>query len=165
MRFLILVEHPTKPSSTLTNSIKSVYTNATSLNASKRAELLARFPQVDAIFVTETWFQPNFHTHIDHFREFRKDRDGTGGGVVIYVRDSFMSSEVSDPSLRNILNLQNSQVEQVWCEISPTTNSKKILLGCIYRPPSTCMSSNFQMASAINRAIASILRFRVLILR
>ena len=51
-----------------------------------------------------------------------------GGGVAIYIRNDINSFSIEEPSLTS------SSCEQIWCTIRVGT--EKILLGCIYRPPS-----------------------------
>jgi hypothetical protein len=61
--------------------------------------------------------------------------------------------------LRRILSTNTFEVEQVWCEVSRQSSDKKILLGCIYRPPLNARTADDKLkhidtAMAINKSIA-----------
>jgi hypothetical protein len=79
--------------------------------------------------VTETWFNDKSITNIPHFNLYRKDRGSTGGGVAIYVSNNLDSNEVTNKLF------ENREVEQIWCSIKFENDS--LLLGCIYRPPTS----------------------------
>ncbi|RNA25702.1 RNA-directed DNA polymerase from mobile element jockey-like, partial [Brachionus plicatilis] len=111
------------------SELKCIYTNATSLRCNiKRADLELRAKEVDVIFVTETWFKDTSTVSFDFFKHFRRDRGSQGGGVIIYVKDSLLSSEISDNILRRTLVPLTGNVEQVWCEISRHQDEKKVLI-------------------------------------
>jgi hypothetical protein len=88
----------TKPKHHFNSSIKCIYTNATSLNSiKKRMDLELRcVKNVDIIFVTETWFNSSSSVSLDSYKHFKRDRGSNGGGVIIYVKNSLISSEVSN---------------------------------------------------------------------
>ncbi len=113
--------------------LKCYYTNATSLNADKIAELelKACLEEYHLIFITETWFNETSVPSLKNYDLFRRDRGSNGGGVCIYVRKGLDSIEIADENLEKVLNGKNS--EQLWRCVS--LNNQLILIGCIYRPP------------------------------
>ena len=54
--------------------------------------------------------------------------DRVGGGVVVYVRNKFHSSQVNDVKL-------DDSIESMWVDIRTNTN-RTIRIGAFYRPPS-----------------------------
>ncbi|CAF0922484.1 unnamed protein product [Brachionus calyciflorus] len=97
-------------------------------------ELLTEDP--DVAVVTETWFRDSSLVNVNGYTLFRKDRNSRGGGVAIYVKECLCPSKVFVP------NLSDNLVENIWCSIE--NGHDKLLIGCIYRPPS---SSNITNAS------------------
>ena len=74
----------------------------------------------------------------------RKDRDTQpGGGCALYYNDAFAVEEVNDPTL---LNLPDS----LFCYVRPN-QSQRILLGVMYRPPSTNAERNTQFLSCLEQ--------------
>ena len=76
-----------KHKSSLSSHLKCIYTNATFLN-NKFHELTIDIIQNEAsvVFISETWWSDISATHIVGFNLFRRDRDGRGGGVCIYIK-------------------------------------------------------------------------------
>ena len=79
---------------------------------------------------SESWLKPDIQydtiSIVNFMTPFRKDRcERVGGGVVIYVRDTFLCKRRCDLELRGL--------EAVWVEIQ--VKSKLILVGGFYRPP------------------------------
>ncbi|MCG7864732.1 MAG: endonuclease/exonuclease/phosphatase family protein [Candidatus Thiodiazotropha taylori] len=98
----------------------------------------------DVLVFSESWLKPEVRDGsiiIDNFLPpFRADRcDRPGGGVIIYVRDSFMCKRRSDLELQGL--------EAVWIEIR--VKSRNILIGGFYRPP----NSNTGYFELINESI------------
>jgi hypothetical protein len=120
-----------RPREDLSGCLKCWYTNATSLNQDKLDELRAMCADMgpDIIFISETWFNSGSIIHIEGYECFRKDRrDGSGGGVCIYGRNS-------GSLIFRVLDVEQfgaEGIEQVWCGVD--TGVESILLGCIYRP-------------------------------
>ena len=87
---------------------------------------------------------PNENLYIENVQPpFRKDRrDRLGGGVIIYVRDTFSCKRRGDLELDNL--------EAVWIELS--VKSKKILLGGAYRPPNSDNAYFNLLEESIDRA-------------
>lgn len=86
----------------------------------------------DILAITETWGRAALTDSLitpHGFTLFRKDRlDRLGGGVLLLVRNDLNPIHFSVP-----LHL-NSFYDSVWCVIK-TSESKDILIGCVYRPP------------------------------
>ena len=79
---------------------------------------------IDVFCVSETWLSvtvPNDAVSIDGYHFFRRDRDGRGGGVGVYVRSD----------LNGVLLGAGEYCEQVW--VSFGCRSKKYVFGCVYR--------------------------------
>ena len=85
---------------------------------------------------------------IARLQTFNKDRAGNGGGVAIYVSDELKSFETTSPQLNN------TDVEQVWCTI--LVGQEQLLLGCIYRPPPKPGEEASKRARLEQAALASI---------
>ena len=86
----------------------------------------------DILIFSESWVKSetqNEALYIENFQPpFRKDRRGRpGGGVIVYVRDTFPCKHHTD--------LELDGLEAVWIELS--VKSKKILVGGFYRPPNS----------------------------
>ncbi|MEW8544385.1 MAG: reverse transcriptase family protein [Candidatus Thiodiazotropha sp.] len=98
----------------------------------------------DVLVFSESWLKPEIRDesiNIDNFLPpFRADRCGRpGGGVIIYVRDSFLCKRRPDLEIQGL--------EAVWIEIR--VKSKNILIGGFYRPP----NSNAAYFELINESI------------
>lgn len=97
----------------------------------------------DVLLVTETWFGEKSVVNLEGYSLSRRDRPTGHGGVCIYVREELNSRESAV-----LGDFEHS--EQIWCEISPSP-SESILVGCIYRPPSS--SNSLEQANEINSAL------------
>ncbi|CAF0917391.1 unnamed protein product [Brachionus calyciflorus] len=128
-----------------TAKLSCFYTNATSLS-NKFNELRVTVNQIhpDIIGITETWFNDKSVKNIDGYTHYSRERStqSVGGGVIIYVKSSIESYEVTDLCLDN-----TNEVEQVWCKV--VTGIDKILIVCIYRPP----NSSRELSTKINNLI------------
>lgn len=101
----------------------------------------------DVLVFSESWLKPevkNDTIFLENFLPpFRNDRcDRPGGGVVVYVRDSFLCNRRSDLELRGL--------EAVWVEVK--VKSKTILVGGFYRPPNSNNNYSNLMEESIDRA-------------
>ena len=78
----------------------------------------------------------------------RADRHRHGGGVCIYVRNSLTCRKVSIGN-----NSSTSSVESIWLEVHSRSVPSKILVGCIYRPPSLGVNSVQFLLDMIDHAL------------
>ena len=116
-----------------------VHINSRSLRANfnEICNLLHVFDSpIDVIAISETWLSDSENTPYsikgyNFICNCRQDR--TGGGVGLYIADSIVY--IKRPDLTRMF----PYLESIFIE---STNSKKqkIILGCIYRPPSTDLS-------------------------
>lgn len=128
------------------NSLKCYYTNATSLNTEKLAELetICEVNNPHVIFISDTWFKETSSTSLTNYTLYRKDRVTHAGGFCIYVRDDLSSSQVYIS--------ESNKADHVWCIIEH--NGNRLLLGCVYRPPpSNNYDSNSLTDSEIKKAL------------
>ncbi len=127
-------------------ALRCYYTNPTSLN-NKLNEInffLVKHDFPEILFFTETWFRDDSPAQLENYYLFHNSRyKGHGGGVAIYVRNDVKAYEfISDPLL------SDTGLEQTWITIE--VSSKRILVGCLYRPPSSKTATNH----AINLVLA-----------
>ena len=131
--------------------LKCFYVNARSLR-NKKDELLSYIVEenLDIVCITEAWINE------EKFRESRKEYevDGyvmylhqragrIGGGVVIYVKNSFSSSQVNGIKV-------DSRVESLWLDVRVNKN-KTIRVGTFYRPPNQSPEVDKLMVDEVNR--------------
>jgi hypothetical protein len=127
-----------------TNSLKCIYTNATSL-VNKWNEFKATISAFDPdiIAVTETWFNQTSPVKLDGYEHYLLNRvEARGGGVIIYIKVCYESYEVK---LTEAVDL-----EHVWCALR--IESYRLLVGCIYRPPWSDRKVNISINEAISAA-------------
>ena len=119
----------------------------------KREEFFRLIDKNDAdiILVTETKLDGNIldvEISVDGYSIYRCDRQNQrapGGGVLIMVKESLNSGADSV----QVLNT-HSYDESIWCEIN--LNNVKLLVGCIYRPPSSRRDKNLVLNDLVNIA-------------
>ena len=99
----------------------------------KELRLYAEDKKLDIIGIAESWLNDNVADNeiaIDNFTVYRKDRavvkDGKGGGVILYVKNTLLSTECVD--LNNLCN------ESIWCKII-TDNNIETFVGVVYKSP------------------------------
>jgi hypothetical protein len=108
--------------------LKFYYTNANSLNNKMSSlDALASTSNPTIIAISETWFNQKSNTHLHGYSPFLKNRNGHGGGVALYISEEIESFEIHNPEL------ENQEVEQIWCGIR--VGDEKFLIDCVYRPP------------------------------
>ena len=99
-------------------------------------ELRLHFADYDVLGVCETWLNPSIPSQmisLYNHKIFRQDRDTgrRGGGLVLYVANRlFEFSCVLEDYCSTSLDL-----EQLWISIDEP-NSRKKVIGLVYRPPS-----------------------------
>ena len=123
------------------------YTNATSLvnkwDAFNSHLIFLNYPHV--VLITETWFNETSITNLDNYHLYDKRRNQCrGGGVAVYIRNDIVSNEITDKTLTS------NKIEQIWCNIK--TNRDSILIGCIYRPPTSDNEYNKSLDKILSRA-------------
>nr|CAH7727233.1 unnamed protein product [Callosobruchus chinensis] len=82
----------------------------------------------DIVGVSETWLSANVPSDlisIDNYTFIRRDRNGRGGGVGMYVRNTLNFSL--------ILSESNFLLEELWVEVK--FNNLTYIIGSLYRPP------------------------------
>ena len=97
--------------------------------------------------ISETWLDSsvlNGEVDISFFRLYRRDRGMRGGGVMIYVLESYRSRRRSD--------LEVSDIEIVWIELHFKKNV--ILLGNVYHPPNFGIESFSKISNMLEIALA-----------
>lgn len=132
------------------SQIKCWYTNSTSLNNKiNELSIIAEVEKPDVMLISETWFNEESIRNVDGYAIYYKDRNNRiGGGVCIYIRDNIKHRPT------RIKRLNDSKIEEIWCEIE--IEEEKILIGCIYRPPTYINNSNQkEVGNEINMSIRS----------
>ena len=103
---------------------------------------------VQVITITESWGQQwkEATLEIDGFTMYRKDRnDGRkGGGCIIYI-----SKELKSFTCKELEHTQGD--DTIWCWVK-LTNETKILIGCMYRTPSSTNENNKNLLNQIIQA-------------
>ena len=98
--------------------------------------------KVDILLVSETKVDPSFPSSqfaIKGFSvPFRLDRNSSGGGIMLFVREEIPSKLLSQYK-------SNSSVENIFIEIN--LRSKKWLLSCSYNPNLTLLNNHIQNIS------------------
>lgn len=98
----------------------------------------------DLVGISETWFNEKSLRNIDGFTHYSRDRSGSVGGVIIYVKNSFKSFEVVDNKL------DSTEIEHVKCKI--VSGIDLILVGCLYRPPNFSRETSLKINNTIKYA-------------
>ena len=126
-------------------TIKCVYTNIDGFNPLKGNELNLIMSQddPDILFVVETKMYAedimSQYLMCNGYREYRKDRQGIGGGVLLMVKDTLETNELP-------LEVSN-ELEAVGCMVGTGKNKFPVL--CVYRPPSASEQYNKQVCKLI----------------
>ena len=128
------------------NHLSIMHLNIQSL-LSKMNMIKAEAHAYDVLVFSEGWLKPevqNNSVSTENFMPpYRTDRcDRAGGGIIVYVRDSF--------SCRRQHNLEIRGQESVWVEI--LVKSKKILIGGYYRPPNSNNEYFNLISESVDRA-------------
>ena len=77
---------------------------------------------------SETWLEEGVtdgELQIDGFRSYRRDRNGRGGGVMVFVSNTVKGVRRCD--------LESEEIEVVWVQVK--LKRKSVLIGNVYRPP------------------------------
>ncbi|KAJ3644167.1 hypothetical protein Zmor_026839 [Zophobas morio] len=98
------------------------------------------------VMVTETWLTsdiPDSLVSLSGYSLFRRDRQSIrGGGVCIYVSNFVMSNFIV-----SVVDSDTSNVESLFLKV--TGKSLSIVLGCVYRTPSSDFDSNLELFNAL----------------
>ena len=87
--------------------------------------------------INESWLDESFsdeEIRISGFNVIRKDRNCNGGGLVVYIAEYLNFNRLDE------INHVIPSHEEIWFELIPP-KSKKLLVGSIYRPPSSDISA------------------------
>ena len=97
------------------------------------------------VAVTETWLRSDIPgIFVNGYTCFRNDRQsGMGGGTLLLVMNSLSPVQIS-PQLSNNENFCDS----TWCTVR-LSNDVSLLVGCIYRSPSSTVENNQLLNSMI----------------
>ena len=85
---------------------------------------------LDILCINESWLDNticNSEINVDNYVTVRNDRNRSGGGVLIYIKENLDYKERADLCVETI--------EATWIELKLTSNTS-MLLCCLYRPPS-----------------------------
>ena len=135
--------------SDIKSKLKCINTNAQSLQY-KMDELkqVIKDNDVKVVAVTESWGQEwkEATLEMEGFNMYKKHRtDGRrGGGCVIYV-----SQDLKSYACKDMDNVQGD--DAIWCWVR-LTNAAKILVGCMYRSPTSSRENNNLFMNQIIRA-------------
>ena len=124
-----------------------MYFNARSLfNKKSLLSCYAATNHPDVIAITETWATPETPDGIyslPGYNLYRADRhDKRGGGVMIYVKVTIVSSEVF---------ITHSNGFESLCVNFSLTNGMKVGFLCVYRPPNISTTGDSQLISLLEK--------------
>jgi hypothetical protein len=110
----------------------------------KKAEICNLIDSTDAdvIIGTETWMRPEVNSaeiFPENYKIYRKDRKDGYGGVLIAVKDDIVSEEIT----------VGGDTEVVFTKLTLEGNKTQIVVGALYRPPSSDMSYMESLCEAI----------------
>ena len=111
-------------------NLKIFHLNVNSLR-NKLPDVTTVLKFVDILCMTESKLDESFlnaQFNVDEFKIIRRDRNEHGGGIFCYVRSVIPHRNRPD------LSFNHSGIESVVIEVS--TKMKKVLIACVYRPPS-----------------------------
>ena len=110
----------------------------------KRAEIsnLATDSRADIIIGTETWLRPGDHKNsellLDEYDVYRRDRPSRGGGILIAIKTSLSSEQISS----------SKDSETIFCKIK-LKGRNPLIVGCAYRPPDYDLDQSRNIAREI----------------
>ena len=112
-------------------------------------------PQVDILFLTETFLKPDIPDvlyAVPGFSIHRHDRvSRCGGGVLVFVND--------DLKLKRRDDLEDLDLEVIWLEVFPFKSNRSLFISGIYRPPwysladDTRLEKNIEQAYLLNKEL------------
>lgn len=103
--------------------------------------------QLDALFLSETFLKPFVPDSIYAVSGFsicwRERVSKGGGGIMAFVNQ--------DLTVRRRTDLESQDTEAIWLEICPFKSKRSIILGSIYRPPSSNKVNDLIIEANIER--------------
>ena len=133
-------------------SLKVYHTNCRSLrNKFKELVSLVLVHDYDIVCITESWVSEKFNRDLLHEYElqgyknyFYQREDRQGGGVILYVRDSF--------TCRNVHGVKelDACVESVWLDLS-TIDNICFRIGLFYRSPCPPIGLGANYVKSLNK--------------
>ena len=111
--------------------------------------LLSSKAEIDVLFLIETFLKstkPDSVLKIHGYTLIRKDRAGQkkGGGILAYIADNLKADRIT--------SLEDNTLETLWLQINPYKSKRPILVGAIYRPPSTTADTDTKLELNIEAA-------------
>ncbi|KAK2566379.1 hypothetical protein P5673_009883 [Acropora cervicornis] len=108
--------------------------------------LTSSHSEIDVLFLIETFLKPKVPDsvfEIPGYVMYRKERPGVkqSGGILVYV--NFKLKE------NCLIDLEEKEIETLWLDIFPFNSKRALLVGALYRPP----SSNVDIDSRIEKNI------------
>ena len=102
----------------------------------------------DLVSLSETWLNDSISTEDLLFNDFkapfRRDRVGDShGGIIVYVKN--------DIPCKRRQNLELLNIECIWLELN--IKNRKLLVGTVYRPPSSSPQVLTDIKSSIGLAV------------
>ena len=118
------------PTYTKFSKLKICHANVRSLTRAKLKDIQVTLADAyDIITLSETHLTAGVLNNLFELKGFhdiiRKDRQGAGGGVAIFVRNNIM--------YKRKIQYESGNVEAIWLDVNTTQG--KLLLCCCYRPP------------------------------
>jgi hypothetical protein len=107
--------------------------------------------QPHLLFFTETWFTSETIYDLENYQKFFNSRSNRGGGVIIYVRSDITAFEFIEIANESKV-LTSKDCEQIWCQVM--SGQDRLLIGCIYRPPTTSKYFHSSTNDAVNNSIS-----------
>ena len=105
-------------------------------------------PQVDILFLTETFLKPDNPDvlyAVPGFSIHRHDRvSRCGGGVLVFVND--------DLKLKRRDDLEDLDLEVIWLEVFPFKSNRSLFISGIYRPPWYSLADDTRLEKNIEQA-------------
>ena len=105
------------------------------------------------VSVTESWgkeWMGDAIFSVKDYNIYRNDRDNRGGGGTLL----YISKKLGQRACRPLNEIAHEQHfdSNIWCWITPMNNSKKILVGSVYRSPTSTRENNRLLLQQLDRA-------------
>ena len=128
-------------------SLRTIVLNFQSIR-NKKASLLNLIDSAnpDLIIGSETWLKPTEHSSEffpPNYVVYRKDRPDGYGGCLLAVKTDFISHEIH----------HSTKAEAVYVQIKTDGRERPLVVGSIYRPPSTKKSEILEQVQEITKSM------------